>query len=494
MTERRRPALALAIATAAILLALSSAARAGTLSPWWSDPVRIDPGRALDALSCPSARLCVATDASGSVLTTAMPAGGAGAWSATRVESGGGPGTVPLGPISCAPGVCVTDDWGGNLLVSTDPVGGAGAWTAVGAGLPFGQHAQVSCPSARLCVAVQGDEILTSTSPAGGAGAWSTGALPGAHDLTAVSCPATTLCVAIDDDGLAVTSTNPAGGAGTWRGTRLPPGPYNVWALSCPSTGFCAAVDHDSNVVLTSTDPQAGSWRASAPLIGALGGSLLDISCASASLCVASDDAGELLSSIAPSAGAAAWTASFVDGRPASPAAGVLDGISCGAPTLCVAVDSAGNALVSTDPGEPAIQAARPRLASARFSGLGHRKPKLGLTAAAGMPPGAAIARVRLAPPPGVRFTSALGVTVTGPARRRALRFSAALVRGALAIRLRSPARVVAVSISSLSVTGSIAAGARRPFAKRPRLRFAVTVGDTAGTSTPLGLVLRPRW
>ena len=59
-------------------------------------------------------------------------------------------------------------------------------------------------------------------------------------------------------------------------------------------------------------------------------------------LCVAVDDAGNVVSSTDPTGGAAAWTTTQVDGMK------VLDGVSCASTALCVAVDNTGNDVVGT--------------------------------------------------------------------------------------------------------------------------------------------------
>ena len=76
---------------------------------------------------------------------------------------------------------------------------------------------------------------------------------------------------------------------------------------------------------------------------------LTDVSCPSISLCVASDDEGDILSSRDPSVGGTAgWTVQHVDGD------GEITGISCPSTSFCVAVNYGGDVLTSTDPGRGA--------------------------------------------------------------------------------------------------------------------------------------------
>ena len=70
------------------------------------------------------------------------------------------------------------------------------------------------------------------------------------------------------------------------------------------------------------------------------------ISCPSASLCVAGDNASDLLISTDPSGGRAAWT---VDPLPV-PEPTTIGGVSCPTVSFCLAVDSSGRVIWSTNP------------------------------------------------------------------------------------------------------------------------------------------------
>ena len=145
--------------------------------------------------------------------------------------------------------------------------------------------------------------------------------------------------------------TSPASAAGGPLGWSTPTqvdhqAPYNfglnLAGVSCPSTSLCVAVD-DAGDVLTSTDPAggAGAWT-----VTDVDGShaLSGVSCPSTSLCVAVDSAGDVLSSTDPTGGGAAWNVVNVieDDR--------IVGVSCSSTSLCVAVDVDGNVLASSDP------------------------------------------------------------------------------------------------------------------------------------------------
>jgi hypothetical protein len=75
----------------------------------------------------------------------------------------------------------------------------------------------VSCPSAALCVAVDGaGNVLTATSPTGGSAAWTITNVDGPTALASVSCPSVSLCVAVDSVGRVFSSVGFAVRSGRW--------------------------------------------------------------------------------------------------------------------------------------------------------------------------------------------------------------------------------------------------------------------------------------
>jgi hypothetical protein len=122
--------------------------------------------------------------------------------------------------------------------------------------------------------------------------------------------------------------------------------------ISCASDSLCVAVDA-AGEAFTSIDPAAGAAaRWSRAKID--GTALTGISCASAALCAAVDASGNALVTTNPAAGAAGWSTHKIDGP-------ALTGISCASASLCVAVDGKGDALVATDPAAGAGAVWRPR-------------------------------------------------------------------------------------------------------------------------------------
>ena len=125
-------------------------------------------------------------------------------------------------------------------------------------------------------------------------------------------------------DSLALDSS----GFAAWRET-VKPLPVGLTAISCPVASLCVAGDQVGNI-LSSTNPAGGggAWSTTAlPLSPAIGG----VSCPSVSLCAAVG-ANHVLTATNPSGGTGAWTTTVLGGDPG------LTAISCPTVSLCVAV------------------------------------------------------------------------------------------------------------------------------------------------------------
>ncbi len=114
-------------------------------------------------------------------------------------------------------------------------------------------------------------------------------------------------------------------------------------AIACPIASLCVASDVGGRL-LSATRPTDGTsaWNAS-DVDGA--SRLTDVACPSGTLCVAIDADGNVVTSRNPAGGASAWAPAHVDG------ANTLTSVSCPSTNLCVAVDGVGNAVTSTNPG-----------------------------------------------------------------------------------------------------------------------------------------------
>jgi hypothetical protein len=334
---------------------LSSTDPTGDASAWTVAP--LDAPNQLGGVACVSQTLCVVDDRKGNVLTSTDPA--SGVWSApVAVDSYGG-----LSAISCATtGFCAAADAYGHLVTTSDPAGGASAWVLTVAEDGADSLALMSCPSISLCVAVDdAGRIATSTDPA--ASTWevpSTATLGGTWPL-GLSCPAVSLCVALGQvnntiqfhefPDVVATSTDPAAGPSGWASSS----PFDdANGLSCASVRLCASA---VGSLVTSTTPTVGSsWRSTVVSQGLSG--FYNIFCDSQYLCVATDPfnpfSGEIFTSTDPTGGPSAWKATYID--PAHPIVGgvgsqaSIDDVACPTDTLCVATDDGGNILWSTDP------------------------------------------------------------------------------------------------------------------------------------------------
>ena len=279
---------------------------AGGASAWTSTPTVLSTG--LYAISCPSVSLCVAggseatAHGAATILTSTDPTGGASSWSTTPIA----PGPEIVNAVSCpSVSLCVATTDTGDVLTSTNPTGGANAWTntTVDRGRFLGA---VSCPSVSLCLAIDGNSVLSATNPTGGANAWAKATIdPGTSNthvgLNAISCPSVSLCVVGDSAGNILTSTDPAGGAREWTKTRVARPDQigsSLTVVSCPSVSLCLAADSDGTLV-SSTDPTGGAntWTSAPADVSDCPGPL--IPCMSEQL-FARDDQGARMIDTAP--------------------------------------------------------------------------------------------------------------------------------------------------------------------------------------------------
>jgi hypothetical protein len=163
------------------------------------------------AISCPTTHLCVTTDDSGQLVGSLNPARLGAQWVSFRITTfplyeGADPGHIA---ISCAPsGVCaLTNSLNGDIFTTAHPLAGPAAWHL--SHIRDREITSISCPSSRLCVAVDShDQALTSTDPGAVRSTWSAQKIDPAFisyeapaSLSAVACPSDRLCIAVDDNG-----------------------------------------------------------------------------------------------------------------------------------------------------------------------------------------------------------------------------------------------------------------------------------------------------
>jgi hypothetical protein len=385
---RGAAAAALAVTVAALMPATASASR------WTASRLPGPAGKSyLLGVSCPSRSLCVATGTNNLIASSTDPTGGATAWD--YVYAGEGPwektnewptedisGKQVQG-VSCPSAklcVAVTDQ--GFIYSSTNPTGPASAWKSIQIDSGTGRNTHlfgVSCPTATLCVAVSGKradegEIFSTANPTGDASAWRAVELGEPFEFRGVSCASTSLCVAVANDGRIVVSSEPSGEAWAWRAIGAPAGPGPLRGVSCVTPGLCAAGNQGGNL-LFSTNPLAGApaWSETNG-----GGSvqITGVSCTAASECLAVDNNGDAIASTNPSGGRSAW--SFANILPFTAEEGnALFAASCPSAQLCVATGSRGRILTSTDPFAKPPQPSATGAGRGSGSRRGPRRPRV---------------------------------------------------------------------------------------------------------------------
>jgi hypothetical protein len=207
---------------------------------------------AFTGISCPSPTLCVAVGAfspssksAGMVLTDTSLALPLHTWTPTEIDS-----THELTAISCPTvKLCVATDRVGNVITSSNPSGGMVAWHVTKV-IGTKSFTAISCPTVHFCAAVDGNgQVVTSTDPTGGSDAWTITTLDGSVRFESVSCPSAGFCVAGGLSESVFVSDDPTGGAGAWTSTRvIPSGTKAMTGLSCPSARFCVGVDGGGGV------------------------------------------------------------------------------------------------------------------------------------------------------------------------------------------------------------------------------------------------------
>lgn len=237
------------------------------------------------AVSCPSATLCVAGGSAGQISVSHDPTAGPGAWTVSQAPVGTdfycdkyAPGSncdADIEAISCpSVSLCVATDSVGEVISGDPNVGAWSVTSSVTAPGTFELYAtdgldSLSCPSLSLCVTAQWDGALfVSQDPTGPASSWhsppgQTG-FGGPAGLPAVSCGSSSLCVEVDGGGAAV-STEPAVSTSAWHPVNSSPPfptPYELEALSCASDQLCLVGGSNSQLVIGVAPPSAAKVRA----------------------------------------------------------------------------------------------------------------------------------------------------------------------------------------------------------------------------------------
>lgn len=271
----------------------------------WRREVIDNTAYAITGVSCPTTTLCVAVDSTGQVFHSVKPLDGASAWSKpSRVDTATQAGGAYAGfsGISCPTAkLCVAVDnaANGQVAYTTTPTGPSSSWHLVTVANNV-TLSSVSCSSATLCV-IGGSARYVSITPTGAASTWKpAGTLSGtAAVIASLSCRSAKLCVGVGygnaGAGLATAASTPTTGATAWAVTAIgsdPPaqGAGLIDSVSCPETNFCVAADTTSAVYTTST-PVRGGWSAAHALKKASQSTQSQLAC-TGKLCVEVDDRG----------------------------------------------------------------------------------------------------------------------------------------------------------------------------------------------------------
>ncbi len=170
----------------------------------------LDPNITLKSIACPTTRLCIATGFDGGpppsfaynrgdLLVSTNPTGGPHAWRVLHPR-----GSSDVAAVSCASArFCVAASDNG-LLSSSHPAAGLRAWRLHPLKDPQGIP-ELSCPGRALCVGVSADNAITSGDPIHQP-AWRSVTFAANENINGVSCPSTQTCIAVGNEGAVTTS------------------------------------------------------------------------------------------------------------------------------------------------------------------------------------------------------------------------------------------------------------------------------------------------
>ncbi len=170
--------------------------------------------------------------------------------------------------------------------------------------------------------------------------------------------------------------------------------------MSCSSQVLCVAID-DAGNVLSSTNPTGGLGAWHSQKVSAA--QLVGISCSASGSCLAVDSAGNALASSDPSAVSATWSETPIDGE------ALLTAVSCTSSALCVATDAHGQVLASDDAAAPIPVWSSSRADSERIVGISCLAGGFCLA----VDPGGSVVTARV-PPPGATTLAPTSVTDAG--------------------------------------------------------------------------------
>jgi hypothetical protein len=322
---------------------------------------------AVQFISCPWTGMCVGTSIT-EMLSSDNPAAGGSSWTASQVVT---PSTGTLDGVDCTyttPASCVATVSDGSVVVGSGTAA-APTWTRSAVILPRASGASMACfpqgTGANCLAPVAGGRIARILAPP--VPAAPTATVSGTGGLTAIkdlSCPSASLCVGVD--GLAggvMRTARPAGPGSAWSRTvqsavaqNSPEAQFGLTGLnsvSCPTAHFCVATGPQNKLLTTTTPGTAAQWRVTTlPFIisdnaGDFPEGLGPIWCTSTTMCVTTGDSNRLFVSTRPAGGANTWVPFSVGAFNND----TWNSVACRNRTLCIAGDPVnGRLAVSTAP------------------------------------------------------------------------------------------------------------------------------------------------
>lgn len=308
----------------------------------------LDPSpAAIQASSCPTTNLCVLPDLNGDIWTSKEPFGSSPTWHRATIPPSrriDGIYGRSFDGVSCSSdSFCAAFDESGEIFVSKDPTGGASAWVSAFSDpntLPLGG---IACVSTRLCVATDDadGDVVSSRDPGAPHSHWTFSHITGRSEegLGAIACPSLSFCMALSKQGNAYFTDKPGASRTSWSHVEIDSdsrvgadsGDYgsNLTSLSCPSVSLCLATDEDGNILSTTQPTQTQPWKSTTPSPER---NRAVLSCGSVSLCVYVDSWGAFVS-YDPTGGAGAWQGSDL---PQLFGGFGFGAVSCVAPAFCM--------------------------------------------------------------------------------------------------------------------------------------------------------------
>lgn len=202
-SARALPLLGLLLAAFAVPAGASAATTTptptttATTTVKWDKPIALEKPTSggISAVSCPTSTLCIAVDQKGRAVVSNKPTGGVKSWKFFKIDT-----VAPLTGISCpTANLCVAVDSAGDVTRSTHPTLGAKYWSKpvridpTQANSSYVGLAAISCPTTKLCVAVDNapdGNVVTTTTPTGNAKSWTVSSLVPASRWTRSPAPA----------------------------------------------------------------------------------------------------------------------------------------------------------------------------------------------------------------------------------------------------------------------------------------------------------------